>query len=390
LSTGPNQTKTVAWPALLLACMLALVLPAVASAAAPGAIEGTVTAEGGGALAEVEVCAEEIGEEEFGCTETDATGEYDLTGLAAGEYKVIFLPYESNYVRQFYDDEQTWNTATPVAVAGGATTHGIDAVLEKGAKISGVVTAAATGQPVAGVEVCAFSTTETGGCAKTNAAGSYTIIGLPGGQFEVEFFPEGTGQGLLSQSYSLGLVTVPAHGEVKGVNQALQPGGQITGTVRLAATGAPLAGVRVCLTEAEFLESLGCLTTPASGAYRFFGIWNGDFKIVFSAEANEFPDSGAIKDAYPTQWWKGATSFTTATPIAITPPATVSGIDAALGPPPAVITPPSTPAKTPAEVPVKKKALKCKHGLVKRKVRGKARCVKLHKLTHHRRHKKSV
>src|SRR6185503_3057218 len=141
-------------------------------------------------------------------------------------------------------------------------------------------------------------------CAETKGAGSYSIDGLAGGQYEVEFFPEETGQDLTAAPYGLGLVTVPAKGEAHGINQALQPGGQIRGTVRVAATGAPLAGVRVCLTEAEFLEPLGCLTTPASGGYRFTGLWRGSFKVVFSAGANEFPDGHTIIDAYPTQWWQ--------------------------------------------------------------------------------------
>jgi hypothetical protein len=123
------------------------------------------------------------------------------------------------------------------------------------------------------------------------------------------------------------------------------------------------------------------------------------FKIVFSPEAAELENAeawGISADAYPTQWWNGQPSFATATPIAIVPPAIVSGIDGSLGPGPVVVTPPApaTPAPpattvvTPKPKP-KPKPLKCKRGFLKKKLKGKAvRCVKRHKpARHHRRHR---
>jgi hypothetical protein len=399
LSFRRNRTFVAAWLTPLLVVVAALALPAVGQAAGTGGISGTVSGEGSGGLAGVEVCAEAVVGGGFECELTEAGGAYELPELPEGEYTVEFWASPQNFVRQFYSGATTQATATPVTVTAGGVTPGIDAVLEKGAKINGAVTVAATGQPAAGIFACAFGTTVSSfGCAETNASGIYSIVGLAGGQYEV-FFESGPGQDLVSAPYSLGLVTVPAKGEKSGVNQALQHGGQISGTVRLAATNAPLAGVRVCLTEAEFLESLGCLTTPASGGYRFTGIWNGSFKVVFSAEASEIQDPAAKVDAYPTQWWQGAASFATATPMAITPPAVVSGVDAALGPPPAVVTPPTTVTTTtvtkavtkPKSKPgseAKSKPLKCRKGFVKRKVHGKPRCLRLHKAVRHKRHHK--
>jgi hypothetical protein len=391
LSFGRNRTFAAAWLTPLLVVLAALALPAGAAAAGTGNIAGTVTGEGSGALTDVEVCAEEVTEENFECAKTEGTGEYEVTGLEEGQYKVIFIPGEStNFLTQWYEDKLTWETATPVSVVGGTTKSGVNATLEKGAKINGRVTVAASGQAAPEVVVCAFSTAnpEDGRCTETGISGNYTIVGLRGGQYRVSFHPEGHGQGLAAQEYSLGLVTVAAKGEANGINQALQAGGQITGVVRLAATGAPLAGVRVCLTEAGVLESLGCLTTPASGAYRFFGLWSGNFKIAFSAGPSEFPDKAPVVDAYPTQWWNGASTFETATPIAITPPAIVGNVNAALGPPAAV---PVTPAPVVPVAPKKKvvkKPLKCHKGFTKRKVHGKARCVRRANPAKHKPHPK--
>ncbi len=396
MSFRRNRTFVVAWLIPLLVALVALALPAAGEAAGTGNISGTVTLEGGGTLAGIEVCAEEVGEEDFGCAKTNGAGFYEVTGLEEAEFKIFFLPPETaNYLWQYYNGVRTWEAATPVNVTSGATKTGVNAVLEKGATISGVVTAAATGQPAPEVIVCATTIDESSfGCAETNAAGSYKIIALTGGQFEIEFYPEGNEQGLLYQTYSLGLVTLASHGEAKNVNQALQSGGQVLGVVRLAATGAPLAGVRVCLTEAGTVERFACLTSPASGAYRFYGLPRGSYKVAFSPAANEVPDEHPIVDAYPTQWWQGANSFVTATPIAITPPGIANGIDGALGPPAAVVTPPVVvPTTSPTKkVVTKPKPLKCRHGFVKRKVHGKAKCVRLHKAAKHKKkhHKKSV
>ncbi|OJU85304.1 MAG: hypothetical protein BGO11_17370 [Solirubrobacterales bacterium 70-9] len=391
MSFRRHRTFVVAWLTALLVAVAALALPATGLAAETGAIEGTVTGEGAGGLAGVEVCAEEEAEEAFvPCVKTVAGGAYEIPNVPEGEYTVEFWPEGQNFVRQFYDEASTRAASTAVPVTEGTTTTGIDAVLEKGAKINGVVTAAATGLPVSGVEVCAFGTTLFSfGCGTTNVSGAYTIVGLAGDRYEVWFEPP-SGQNLVPAEYALGLVTVAAKGEANGVNQALVSGGQISGTVRLAATGAPLAGVRVCLVEAEVPETLGCLTSPASGAYRFLGLWNAGYKVVFSAEPKEIFDQHPVVDAYPTQWWQGAGVFATATPIAITPPAIVTGIDASLGPPPAAIVTPSP--TTTAPLPVKKvvkKPLKCRKGFAKRKVCGKARCVRVHKAPKHKhRHKK--
>ena len=385
MSFRRNRTFVVAWLTPLLVALAALALPASGMAAEPGAIAGTVTGEGHGGLSGVEVCAEE----EFPCVKTNGSGEYELTGLEAGQYKIHFRPGElSNYVPQYYSGKSSWQTADLVTVVSGVTTPGIDATLEQGAMIKGVVTAAATGLPVAGVIVCAFGVSvELVRCAESNGAGSYSIVGLAGGQYEVEFFPEETGRDLVAAPYSLGLVNVLPKFETSEINQALVAGGQIAGTVRVAATGAPLAGVRVCISEAEFLERLGCITTPASGGYRFTGLWRESFKVVFSAAPGEFPDPKAIADPYPTQFWKGAATFATATPIAITPPAIVSGVDAALGPPPVVL-PPTPPVAPVTKVVKKPKPLVCRKGFVKRKFHRKARCVRRHKAAKHKRHHK--
>ncbi len=75
-----------------------------------GQIKGKVTnASTLGAIKEIEVCALEKEEFEFvNCTYTDAGGEYTLSGLPSGEYKIEFWPGSLNYIAQYYNGKPSW------------------------------------------------------------------------------------------------------------------------------------------------------------------------------------------------------------------------------------------------------------------------------------------
>jgi hypothetical protein len=389
----------------LLIALLALCLPGGAGAAETGSIAGSISA-GGFGIGGIEVCA-------FGyegaptagtsfCEEDVSSGYYAIHNVPPGEYLVHFEPGSQNYVAQWWHDQTEYFSASSVTVTPGGVVAGIGAELVAGATLSGTVTAAAGGSPIAGVYVCAY---EEGAlaerCASTDAAGHYTVPGLFEGTWEVAFFPYGSGQNLLYQDYP-SPIAVHTKTPVAGINAALGAGGQISGTVRSAATGAPLGGVRVCLSRAEKeVDTYECKKTGTSGSYLFFGIQAGSWKVAFSPETSELlqadPYAGEADefaeapDAYPTQWWNGKPTFAAADSIAITPPAIVTGIDGTLGPPPAPTSSSSSSSAAPIASPspaAKKLPLICHKGFAKRKVRGKQRCVRRHKKHHHRRHHK--
>jgi len=126
-----------------------------------GQISGKVTAEVGGApIANISVCTQ------FGsCARTSATGEYDIVGLTAGSYKLSFAPTREgqNYVRQ--------TRAEAVEVAKATKVPNIDAMLQPGGQISGVVSSAATAARLEGVVACVYTTPEDKlvRCARTHA-----------------------------------------------------------------------------------------------------------------------------------------------------------------------------------------------------------------------------
>ncbi|HEV7937150.1 MAG TPA: carboxypeptidase-like regulatory domain-containing protein [Solirubrobacteraceae bacterium] len=142
-----------------------------------GQVSGRVTGSPShGALAEVEVCAETsalVGR----CAITNSSGEYTISALSSGTYTVSFY---SSLEEAGYVPEQL----SGVSVTAGSTTPNVNAELQPGGQITGVVTDAATHLGVANVEVCASAsgggkctTTETGAASVSAASNALTIPG---------------------------------------------------------------------------------------------------------------------------------------------------------------------------------------------------------------------
>jgi hypothetical protein len=60
---------------------------------------------------------------------TDANGEYELWGLAAGTYRIGFRDHRAGHMGEYYDNVQAIDEAMDITVAIGETIAGIDASL---------------------------------------------------------------------------------------------------------------------------------------------------------------------------------------------------------------------------------------------------------------------
>ncbi|HVC08069.1 MAG TPA: hypothetical protein VND98_10860 [Solirubrobacterales bacterium] len=135
-----------------------------------GQITGEViAASGGAAIANVEVCVGGPPSMDVsGCSTSNGSGEYTISGLSSGSYDVGFYPYEGG--------DYVFQSDNGVSVIAGSTISGINAAMPSGEHITGIVTASAGGARLANVEVCAQNTSYTpyGGnsCATTNGGGS--------------------------------------------------------------------------------------------------------------------------------------------------------------------------------------------------------------------------
>jgi hypothetical protein len=229
-----------------------------------GQIEGSVTSESGSApIANVSVCANPETSGVGACATTDASGKYAIRGLEGGNYDVFFDAASTGYLSQSY------GSAVSVIVSKTATADG---KLKEGGKISGKVTAATTHSAIANVEVCGVESTTKSyeGCAQTNSAGEYSIVGLPTGTYELSFSAFSCTESGCSQLNYLRATTsgvsVTAPNATSGVNAELSPGGQITGRVTDASTHAGLKDVSVCAISESFSSCAVASSAAAASA----------------------------------------------------------------------------------------------------------------------------
>lgn len=176
------------------------VSPAIAVAApGTGTIHGTVTAAStAGAVGDYEVDLYDASMTELQSTCTGVDGKYGFTGLGTASYFVDFSGQSkcappNNLAPQWYDGHISASLATPVPVTDGVDKPNIDAALQDGSEITGTVTSAATGLPVANVSVQVFDFSgpllET---VCTAPDGTYTAQSLDAGSYFVKFVSDGS------------------------------------------------------------------------------------------------------------------------------------------------------------------------------------------------------
>jgi 5-hydroxyisourate hydrolase-like protein (transthyretin family) len=303
-----------------------------------GKIAGkVVSASGKAAVKGAEVCASPVSKRASpgGCAQTNAAGEYTIPRLATGSYRVRFRAgYEHpEYLVQFYSGRERRGESDPVSVTAGATTANVDAELQEGGKVSGTVIDASSKVPLKEIGVCVRAF-----CATTNAAGEYTIQGIPTGFYKVRFAPGyATNRNYITQYYNekptfeaANEIAVTAGATTPNIDAELHQGGKVKGTVVDATTKAPIQYVEVCALRSgsEEYEYTGCARTDASGAYAIEGLSGGSYKIGFYVYGYE--GGGAANLNYLTQYYSGAASLESAAVVAVTPGSTSTGIDAEL------------------------------------------------------------
>jgi hypothetical protein len=355
--------------------------------AGTGSIAGTVTDDSPGhaALQGAQVCHyEPSGATEEACTTTDASGNYQLSGLNPGEYIVTFrAPTGQNYVRQYYNGKTTFTDADKVVVGSGPVT-GINAEMHEGGSITGIVTETGSGMPITGLSVCASGNGGLyGGCTVTGGDGTYTITGLPADtEYQVEFSAilPASALNYLTQYYD-GREEIPGDWDpvpvevgivTSGIDAAMKPGAQIAGRVTEAGTGTPLTKVEVCVLDpaetprAEEFER--CAYTGPGGDYVVRSLPAGTYVVQFARERGFMQDTDGLIE----EFFNGVATEAEATRITIAPPETRSDIDADLN-----VWPRPGPVVTVTITPLTQQPVTCRKGFRKRRVKGKVHCVKV-------------
>jgi hypothetical protein len=193
--------------------------------------------------------------------------------------------------------------------------------------ISGTVTDANSGEPIEGIEVCAYSEEvefQESDCQLTDAGGEYTIPTLPEASYFIEFW--GPQLNYLTQywqdqsNWQKAEPVAVGLGAVTGKDAAMHLGGRISGTVTLDGPEEAVEGVEVCAFMIGGEELVRCATTDGAGKYALQGLPHGSYKVEFwPGEYNLVP-----------QYWDHVLRWEEATPVEVEVEATTAGIDASL------------------------------------------------------------
>ena len=164
-----------------------------------GVIEGTVSNSGKAPIEGVALLGYYVPDkfEWFNFGYTDDNGDYSITGLRSGDWKV-FCWGDTTYASEWYDNKTNFNNATSITVTAPGTVSNKDFTLADGGSISGLVYSEG-GSLLSDCSVAAYETSFVwGGISvktdETGADGSYKITGLPTGGYWVEASTECTTQ----------------------------------------------------------------------------------------------------------------------------------------------------------------------------------------------------
>lgn len=303
----PQAQAESARPAVALAGADGLSHPEVGAAqGGTGAITGTVLMHNGSVpgFARVNVCLVSAGPLCMSASYT-GTGRYDayifggsgddgsyaITGMQAGSYKVLFEgDIYQNRKNVYYDDSDTYEDATPIAVSGGNVITDINGTLIGFSTVAGKVTNA-QGVGIKDVEVFLCLPESTVNCIGPSWAGAVTHTITDGtflhktvdaGSFKVRFEHPDYLTEYSGNTYDLATsqpITVGIEESLTGVNASLARAASATGRV-VDESGNPVVGIRVTF-EPEDGAFPTIRTTDATGAYTVTTIAAGRYKIKF-------------------------------------------------------------------------------------------------------------
>jgi protocatechuate 3,4-dioxygenase beta subunit len=221
---------------------------------------------------------------------TDAAGNYQIKGLAAGTYKLeLNPPSDGAQMDGFYTSANanrfTSQAAGATGIVVGPHKTGINIKIATGHSISGTITNTA-GVPQAYAYVSADSSTGGYRDATTDAAGKYKIQGLATGSQTLSVYPpygENLQTGFYTSANGNRFTPLPANATAiavgpskTGINIKLPAGYSISGKILKDVGDVPLDFALVFVTSTNFS---GTAFTEADGTYQVVGLSAATYKV---------------------------------------------------------------------------------------------------------------
>jgi RHS repeat-associated protein len=218
----------------------------------------------------------------------------DYFSLAA-PYTIAIYPENPAYPLTYLGGSPALDGATQLVLSPPVPSIAVgDTTIPILASISGTLTFPG-GLPSGGVQAIAVPTTPdaTGGQTDVLPDGSYHLVGLAEGSYNVGFIPSGEGPGPGAGIWwktkpsltGAGVVTLADGQQRAGINQSVPAGGVITGRLTDAQGNVVRGGVAIYIangtsdsTQTLVQEKL----VDADGTYTFWGLPNGKYRIGFN------------------------------------------------------------------------------------------------------------
>jgi hypothetical protein len=237
-----------------------------------GSVTGRIT-QGAGGSAAPDVFLTLQGTAGTFSSQADTNGNYSVTGLPPGSY--VLTTSSPNFM----------TVSTTVTVAAGAATTANLTTAPLGT-VTGTVTNTATGLPLPNVIVQATQVAGEVTSALTDAHGSYQLVGLDAGAYQIVLGDEGT-PGVAQTPVTLTPSTPTAV-----ANLSIAAAGTLSGTVFGADGVTPVPAAQVSLLSAGV--QVLTMSTDAQGRYVFVVLAAGTYELQASAVGLAFPSIEAV------------------------------------------------------------------------------------------------